>query len=831
VLLGGILLPAAAKEDAGLKLSISAEELITRPGSPPPILVSAIVTDNGKPVQDVPVAFAVNSTAGSPAAKIFIAANQTNERGQAAAQVYYQGNSVAIITVTAAGKQKQGFLRFRNTGKGVRGDRPVTRGMTPLAIDAAPVSKGSIGRAFSSVLGATGGTTLRFWSIVSGALPAGLSLNSLDGTIAGMPAEAGTFAITVEVSDSNVRTARAEFSINVDAPPLSIETKPLALGRVGQQYYDYISGYGGLPAYAWSKSGNFPPGLNFTSDDGQATITGYPTLAGTYTFTVSVYDSSSPTQVDTETFTIYVSDGSLAIETEWLSNGAVSQDYSHAIEAAGGVGPYNWSATGNVPPGLSLQASTANYTRLSGRPTLAGTYNFTVSVSDSSNPQKSDSQTYTVEIIGSIRNITVNLPSPVWTGDSLQVTATVKKNGIPEANVRVRFSTSADQALRFTTPEVLTNGSGIATANATARSTASNYWDAEEVAAEIVTTDGFGPAGIQQTSNQSARRSFTIMLLKMVDAANGNADFAGRETVTVVGREVKLSGQVVPTPPASMPVTWTWTIASRSHLLKNYELGVEKPTITLLPESDLNLKDVVFFWLQGGSKPIQLTATVGQRSKTASGSMLVKAPQVLSMDARMEPVQADNSNAARRWIGVGNPYSGPTGIVIDTRVAPEGCNGVLNYFETVNFWMRGQKRRDGANIVSYDSGGSWVLNTRAPLNPLDKPVQDGRCFLDNSPGTTISGRSEVMHLQINAGFKSWAMFKPSAVYGMRTIWVPIGKLEWAYAVRASRMNGNWKLTTGTSPTLPTNPQGLATSELPTWSNWSARFLPPYVEIE
>ena len=50
-------------------------------------------------------------------------------------------------------------------------------------------------------LQATGGTAPYFWSITSGALPAGLSL-SQSGTIQGIPTASGPFNFTVEVQDS-----------------------------------------------------------------------------------------------------------------------------------------------------------------------------------------------------------------------------------------------------------------------------------------------------------------------------------------------------------------------------------------------------------------------------------------------------------------------------------------------------------------------------------------------------------------------------------------------------------------------------------------------------
>jgi hypothetical protein len=64
-----------------------------------------------------------------------------------------------------------------------------------------------------------------------------------------------------------------------------------------------------------------------------------------------------------------------------LANGTVGTAYSATLAASGGTTPYTWSITaGSLPAGLTLQASTGV---INGTPTTAGTYNFTVQVSDS----------------------------------------------------------------------------------------------------------------------------------------------------------------------------------------------------------------------------------------------------------------------------------------------------------------------------------------------------------------------------------------------------------------------------------------------------------------
>jgi hypothetical protein len=72
----------------------------------------------------------------------------------------------------------------------------------------------------------------------------------------------------------------------------------------------------------------------------------------------------------------------LSISTSSLPNGTVGTAYSQSLVATGGSQPYSWSLVaglGPLPTGLSLSTAGA----ITGTPSVAGTFNFTVGVSDS----------------------------------------------------------------------------------------------------------------------------------------------------------------------------------------------------------------------------------------------------------------------------------------------------------------------------------------------------------------------------------------------------------------------------------------------------------------
>src|SRR5438045_585895 len=99
---------------------------------------------------------------------------------------------------------------------------------------------------FLSAQGSTGGVN---WSLDSGALPAGLSLNPA-GVIGGTPRAVGTADFTVRASNESEMVNRS-FSIQIVAAPV-ISTVSLPSGQVGTAYSQSVIATGGSLPYTWS---------------------------------------------------------------------------------------------------------------------------------------------------------------------------------------------------------------------------------------------------------------------------------------------------------------------------------------------------------------------------------------------------------------------------------------------------------------------------------------------------------------------------------------------------------------------------------------------------
>src|SRR5208282_1482978 len=210
-----------------------------------------------------------------------------------------------------------------------------------------PAGTAEVNVAYSSALVVSGGVAPYTFSIVSGSLPPGLTLNTSTGAITGTPTTAGTYNFTAQVVDSQGNTATSSCSIVV-SPALTLSC-PTGMAQVGVAYSSALVASGGVAPYTFSIiSGSLPPGLTLNTSTGA--ITGTPTTVGTYAFTAQVVDSQGNTA--TSNCSIVVSGLTLTCPTGSAQLGAA---YSSALTANGGVAPYTFSIiSGSLPPGLTL---------------------------------------------------------------------------------------------------------------------------------------------------------------------------------------------------------------------------------------------------------------------------------------------------------------------------------------------------------------------------------------------------------------------------------------------------------------------------------------------
>jgi putative Ig domain-containing protein len=239
------------------------------------------------------------------------------------------------------------------------------------------LTPGILNQAYSLQLTAAGGGT-QTWSISSGALPAGMTLNASTGMLSGTPTQTGDYHFQVKVADGT-RSDVQTYAMSV-VEPLAIaagSASAPAQIEVGRAYSATLTATGGRSPYTWSAT-NLPTWL--TLDPATGAISGQPTVPGTVTAEITVTDALG--LKTTQNLTVAVA-AKLAFVNKPLPRGKVGRSYHGRLATVGGVAPRAFRLLrGKLPAGLRLNTLTG---ALSGTPRKAGTYRFTVRVRDKLN--------------------------------------------------------------------------------------------------------------------------------------------------------------------------------------------------------------------------------------------------------------------------------------------------------------------------------------------------------------------------------------------------------------------------------------------------------------
>ncbi len=155
--------------------------------------------------------------------------------------------------------------------------------------------------------------------------------------------------------------------INGATDPLDIPGKSVPTAVVGAQYSQWIYATGGMPPYTFAlTSGSLPAGLSLAAN---GNVSGSPTAAGRYTFSVTVSDGGAVPMTATRELVMYVAEAPTIIVPDPLPNATTGVPYLQPIGVTGGF-TTSISFYGQYwPPDITFTAGA-----LSGIPDTPGTF-------------------------------------------------------------------------------------------------------------------------------------------------------------------------------------------------------------------------------------------------------------------------------------------------------------------------------------------------------------------------------------------------------------------------------------------------------------------------
>jgi len=425
-----------------------------------------------------------------------------------------------------------------------------------IAIAPATLPNPVVGAAYTQTLTASGGTAPYAFAVTAGTLPTGLALNAATGAISGTPTASGTFAFTVTATDANAQSGSQAYSLAVAVPTLTIAPATLPAGDIGTAYSQTLTTTGGTAPYTYAlDSGALPAGLTLSN---AGVLSGTPTAAGTFNFVVRSTDSTGGTAATaTRSYALTIAAATIAIAPATLPGAVVGSAYAQTLTASGGTAPYAFAVSaGALPAGLALSSGGA----LSGTPTTAGSYAFTITATDSFG--SSGSQAYTI-VVAEAPPVAVDDTATTPSQQPVTIAVTANDTGTI-TSIAIVTAPAHGTAVVTGTSVVYTPANGYAGTD-TLRYTATGPGGTSAPATVTITVLAQSvPVGQPVTATTLAGQPVTLDTT--VDATG--APFTGVTIVTppTVGTAVVNGTNIVYTPPAtaSGTVTFVYTLNNAS---------------------------------------------------------------------------------------------------------------------------------------------------------------------------------------------------------------------------------------------------------------------------
>jgi hypothetical protein len=529
---------------------------------------------------------------------------------------------------------------------------------------------------YTGTIGVTGGTAPYTCTVVSGSLPAGLTLNA-DCTITGTPTTSGSYTVGITATDSanpaNTKTDTIILTVTGSSVTLTLTAPPA--GTVGVPYTGTVGVAGGTAPYTCSvASGALPAGLTLNAN---CTITGTPTTAGTSTVNITATDSASPANSTTAPVAITVQNAPATLTITAPPPATVNTPYSGTIGVAGGTAPYTCVInSGSLPAGLTMGANCV----VTGTPTTAGTSTVTVTATDSANPANTKTSPVTITVQNA--PVTLALTPPAAATISTPYTGAIGVTGGTAPYTCVINSGSLPAGLTMAANCAIT-GTPTATGTSTVNVTATD-------SANPANT---GTANIPVTVNPLAALTLTGTLPNAVvnvaypqqtlQATGGLAPYKYAVTAGALPMGLSLSqdGIVSGTPTTIGVSTFTITATDSQATPHTANLPLTMQVVYAPTPSDALLKGPYAFLFQGYDNVVAgvlayQTATIG--SITADGTGVITAGELDSNHQGSNPT--GNTIATNALLGTYILNADGRGTLAVTTMNADGTPGNTAFY-------------------------------------------------------------------------------------------------------------------------------------------------------
>ena len=311
--------------------------------------------------------------------------------------IRFSDQSVQLIDEDVDGTLNSIVQVYRASGSNVSIPAPAAStsgiggGLAPvISISPTTISDMQVGTPNSTTFITTGGASPYIYNY-TGTIPAGLSLTQL-GVLSGTPTTAATYTFYISSTDSNNYTASRTYTLTAGIRTITVSPTTLPnLPIISKPFTTTISASGGVTPYIFSVPTGLPPGLTISTT---GVISGTPTSAGSYTFTVIATDAELYTA--SRTYTAIVPPLLSAIFPTTFS-ATEANPLSVTFGVTGGIGPYTFSPTGVFPTGTTFSSLAGVSTvTLSGTPSIASTGTLQLNATDTTTQSVVGAVTWTV---------------------------------------------------------------------------------------------------------------------------------------------------------------------------------------------------------------------------------------------------------------------------------------------------------------------------------------------------------------------------------------------------------------------------------------------------